>query len=60
MSVSTIRRADRILVMEQGAITEDGTHEELVAKKGTYDRLYNEQVKSLTEEKRQSIDGMNS
>jgi subfamily B ATP-binding cassette protein MsbA len=38
--LSTIRRADRIAVMVDGAIAEQGTHEELLAKSGEYSRLY--------------------
>ena len=41
--LSTIRNADLILVMNHGDIVEQGTHEELMAKKGTYEKLYNSQ-----------------
>ncbi len=41
--LSTVRRADRIAVMEAGRITEMGTHEDLLELKGTYHRLYNMQ-----------------
>ena len=41
--LSTVRDADRILVMKQGQIVEDGTHDELLAKEGLYAHLYNRQ-----------------
>jgi len=41
--LSTIRDADLILVMENGAIVEQGTHDQLLAKKGAYARLYEAQ-----------------
>ncbi|MFH5836557.1 ABC transporter ATP-binding protein [Proteiniclasticum sp. C24MP] len=41
--LSTIRTADVILVMDDGDIVETGTHEELIEKKGFYEKLYNAQ-----------------
>ena len=41
--LSTIRDADLILVMEHGDIVEQGTHDELIAAKGAYWRLYQSQ-----------------
>jgi ATP-binding cassette subfamily B protein len=48
--LSTIRDADTILVMNRGAIVEQGSHQELLAKQGFYADLYNSQfVEALAE-----------
>lgn len=41
--LSTIKNADIILVMNKGNIIEQGTHDELLKKKGFYYNLYNSQ-----------------
>jgi ATP-binding cassette subfamily B protein len=43
---STVRKADRILVLDSGTITESGTHQELMRQKGTYAKLFTLQAKS--------------
>jgi subfamily B ATP-binding cassette protein MsbA len=43
--LSTIRRADQILVIEEGKIAEHGTHEELIKKEGRYYQLYTYQAR---------------
>ncbi len=48
--LSTIRDADLILVMENGAIVEQGNHEQLIAARGAYWRLYNAQFDAPMEE----------
>lgn len=48
--LSTIRSADLILVINNGDIMESGTHEELLAKKGFYEQLYNSQFASCADE----------
>ncbi|MGB9856596.1 MAG: ABC transporter ATP-binding protein [Dictyoglomaceae bacterium] len=42
--LSTIRRVDRIIVLDQGEIVEEGTHEELLNKKGIYARIIHWQL----------------
>lgn len=51
--LSTIQNADKILVMHKGELKEIGTHQELLAKRGIYYRLYQLQYKD--QEVRQSI-----
>ncbi|MFH1423335.1 MAG: ABC transporter ATP-binding protein [Candidatus Nealsonbacteria bacterium] len=41
--LSTIQKMDRIIVFDQGAVVEDGTHKKLIAKKGLYYRLWKQQ-----------------
>ena len=42
--LSTVRRADRIYVLDQGTVVESGKHEELIAIKGLYYHLTSEQI----------------
>lgn len=48
--LSTIQKMDRIIVLEDGKITEEGTHKELLAKKGLYAKLWAHQSGGFLEE----------
>lgn len=48
--LSTIQTMDRIIVLEQGHITEQGSHKELIAKKGHYAKLWNHQSGGFLED----------
>ena len=43
----TVASADKIIVLEAGRAVEEGTHQELIVKKGLYTRLYTIQQESL-------------
>lgn len=45
--LSTVMRADRILVIKDGQIVEDGSHGELVGKKGKYYDMWSKQIFSI-------------
>ncbi len=47
---STVRRADRIAVLEHGRVFEDGTHEELLARRGRYAELFELQAARFTDD----------
>ena len=47
--LSTVENADRIVVLDRGRITETGTHRELLARGGTYDKLYRIQFAPIGE-----------
>jgi ABC-type multidrug transport system fused ATPase/permease subunit len=42
--LSTVRRADQIVVLERGSIVESGTHDELMGRGGAYAKLYELQL----------------
>lgn len=46
--ISTVKEADNILVVEDGKITQEGNHEELIKEKGFYSDLYNRQLLEST------------
>jgi ABC-type multidrug transport system fused ATPase/permease subunit len=48
--LSTIEHADRIFVMKRGGIVEEGTHEELLGKRGHYYALYQREKEGMTNE----------
>lgn len=48
--LSTIQKMDRIIVLDDGKIVEEGTHKELIRTKGTYASLWNHQTGGFLEE----------
>ena len=48
--LSTLRKADRLVVMERGRVVELGPHDELMAQRGAYFRLYDAQARRLDAE----------
>ena len=48
--LSTLRRADRLVVMERGKIVEVGSHDQLLAREGAYYRLYQAQARNVDAE----------
>jgi ABC-type multidrug transport system fused ATPase/permease subunit len=58
--LSTIRNTNRIVVLSEGQIVEEGSHDELMALNGEYQRVYNLQFKDdgtggWTETKREKV-----
>ncbi|OLB86407.1 MAG: multidrug ABC transporter ATP-binding protein [Acidobacteriales bacterium 13_2_20CM_2_55_5] len=53
--LSTVRRADRIVVLENGTITDIGAHEQLMQKLGTYRRLYDLQFAESEQPKAEAV-----
>jgi subfamily B ATP-binding cassette protein MsbA len=53
--LSTIRKANRIVVLVDGAIAEEGTHEDLLARRGEYSKLYNLQYLEATDEGAEAV-----
>jgi ATP-binding cassette subfamily B protein len=45
--LSTLRRADRLVVLDRGEVVEIGPHDELMAREGAYFRLYQAQARNV-------------
>jgi subfamily B ATP-binding cassette protein MsbA len=58
--LSTVRRADRIAVLENGTVSDVGSHEDLMKRLGTYRRLYDLQFVDLEQANRSQESGVRS
>jgi ABC-type multidrug transport system ATPase subunit len=47
--LSTVKRADEVIVLDRGEIVERGTHDELIARQGPYRRIYDVQMRDQEE-----------
>jgi ATP-binding cassette subfamily B protein len=45
--LSTLHRADRLVVLDRGVVVEEGSHDELMAREGAYHRLYEAQARNV-------------
>jgi ATP-binding cassette subfamily B protein len=48
--LSTLHRADRLVVLDRGAVVEEGSHDELMAREGAYYRLYEAQARNVDQD----------
>jgi len=48
--LSTLHRADRLIVLDRGVVVEEGSHDELMAREGAYHRLYEAQARNVDQD----------